>query len=1162
MKKTNFLISGLLVLGAAGAVSYAVSQSLPRFAEAAEGEGETEVTPTYTLGFSTTNDISMSGKTYLSTNPIDVINIPMADQGDNGIDLDKASELNIVITKDGQPYETVAMSSDQVYKNTKYTSAFCVKLTKPITEAGEYKVDVPRAVVYCEGFGENGAFKNYNSAFSFSFTMKSAVAYTYAPANGSLLPGDLNTVTVTYPEGAKITVNSGAKITLNQFLNGNTTEGGAYTAVANDNVVTLTLSDGAVEIKAGDITKFYYSIDVPENAWTIEYNGETDGNPAYTIGQWHPEAFVASYFTTRPVYGADKTANAADFGTLKIQYPEALTVSPTSLPTLKCSDGGSARTLIQYVNPQTNTTGKVVSYEAKAYAGNSTAPCDPSYIINGTYYYEIPAKTFTVGGNSNAVTKLEPVNIVNGAESVKLWGYGCIPKPNSRQASTQSVTLKYVYKVKVANPDAEIKLKRDGEVIATVKASETTTSNAAADKAGSQTVAYKFFTSQEKTPGKYTVEVPEGAFVTIFNPDVKNRAESYDYYVLTNTPPFTVTPVQYNKENLQPLSEISQIEYIFEEGTKIVMNPDANPTGFATFGTLRADQPNSSPLESGIQNGVKIESTEIVDNKIVITLNKPCYQLQNEKYVLSSYINAGIYLITTPDGKTLPNNAMYGYFKITEMKAPIVTVGSTGPELTDNIALTVADLTGTNVNKAPKPIVMNFYQSCFGWNTTGDVINYAYLGDAEGKILKDEEGNPLVTFSGACPEDVKATYWGLFLTETEAAKVTPLLKKGEVSNFTIVMPENTINLGAKQGAGVNVMNPTPIVINIKLGIPSDLQEYVKFGTPADPTEFYKNQSFNGYGMNYVQWILGSKNISTDATCGQTIKLYYTAPEATERELLCELDPAKAGQIEFDSAAGAAEGDEDPIEFNSDNTVMLNFDAAISGYDGSDENATVSGRGNEKLMQTGKYEIEVGNGVFTLDGLAMNGFNTTYNYINEDKVDLSYEITPTPGSEIEGKIPQLTITFPGVANIYDISGNKCKLYNPEGTKMSFRSSYPSATGNTITWKFEDPKNKTVEWKPGTYTFKIVENAINVGLPQFTGDGYSTPGNWPAEAMEITYIVKEDSTVGVALIGIEAADNYTVYTLDGRVVLVKAAAEKLVDLENGIYLINGKKVIVRK
>lgn len=84
--------------------------------------------------------------------------------------------------------------------------------------------------------------------------------------------------------------------------------------------------------------------------------------------------------------------------------------------------------------------------------------------------------------------------------------------------------------------------------------------------------------------------------------------------------------------------------------------------------------------------------------------------------------------------------------------------------------------------------------------------------------------------------------------------------------------------------------------------------------------------------------------------------------------------------------------------------------------------------------------------------------------------------------------------------------------------------------------------------GTYTLRVPEGF------------YQSTTGMPTPAIEATYQITNPS-VGVA--GIESEEGVAdVYDLAGRKVLRAADADAVRSLDNGLYIVNGKRVLVRK
>ncbi|MDE5552838.1 MAG: hypothetical protein K2I91_06515, partial [Muribaculaceae bacterium] len=164
------------------------------------------------------------------------------------------------------------------------------------------------------------------------------------------------------------------------------------------------------------------------------------------------------------------------------------------------------------------------------------------------------------------------------------------------------------------------------------------------------------------------------------------------------------------------------------------------------------------------------------------------------------------------------------------------------------------------------------------------------------------------------------------------------------------------------------------------------------------------------------------------------------------------------------------------------------------------------------------------------------------------------ITPANGTDFEGSISgEIVLTVEGADYVtYDTA--PASLTNDKGERVTAFNSTPAAKDNTITWSFYE--NSPYLFVDGEYTLTIRKNTIGADMDaERTGEG-----NFPTEDITVTYLVHNGT--GVALIGVDAADSYDVYTMDGKVVLLNAGNDAMLNLAPGMYIINGKKAFVRK
>lgn len=165
------------------------------------------------------------------------------------------------------------------------------------------------------------------------------------------------------------------------------------------------------------------------------------------------------------------------------------------------------------------------------------------------------------------------------------------------------------------------------------------------------------------------------------------------------------------------------------------------------------------------------------------------------------------------------------------------------------------------------------------------------------------------------------------------------------------------------------------------------------------------------------------------------------------------------------------------------------------------------------------------------------FDYVYTVVNKPDVDLSYTITPENGAEV-ASLGTIVIKFEKAEEAV-LNGPAAILSNESGSEMIV---YIAETaGNVVTL------TTTENIGEGKWTLTVPESAYLV-------DGVDSP----AIVAEYT-IVKEQSAIE-ALFGENTPLN--VFTVSGICVLRDATAEQVAELEAGLYIINGKKVYLRK
>lgn len=220
--------------------------------------------------------------------------------------------------------------------------------------------------------------------------------------------------------------------------------------------------------------------------------------------------------------------------------------------------------------------------------------------------------------------------------------------------------------------------------------------------------------------------------------------------------------------------------------------------------------------------------------------------------------------------------------------------------------------------------------------------------------------------------------------------------------------------------------------------------------------------------------------------------------------------------------------------------------SIANIEATDEYTIYTFSPKDRISGEGRLRL-----VIPKDQIQINGKNPSrdvtyyWNMALEQGGDLN--ITPAPGTVKE--IGDFVINFPeetttiarGNGAIYDICLYR---YDEESDDYSMLASYNAKISKT---------EKKITLSCGeTFTTKG-KYKLNIPNAFFIVDGKVIPAQ--------NFIFEVDGTGAVA--GIESENNlFNIYDINGKVVILKANQEDVRNLENGLYIINGIKVLVNK
>lgn len=205
------------------------------------------------------------------------------------------------------------------------------------------------------------------------------------------------------------------------------------------------------------------------------------------------------------------------------------------------------------------------------------------------------------------------------------------------------------------------------------------------------------------------------------------------------------------------------------------------------------------------------------------------------------------------------------------------------------------------------------------------------------------------------------------------------------------------------------------------------------------------------------------------------------------------------------------------------------------------NMLLMGIVNPDVMKPGKLEVAVAAGAFTLSGTPTPALAHEWNVVEPKE----YKVVVTPSdTKVVDDLSKITVSFP--------DADKAELFNQSFISLARGYAYRADMSVSQVVNADVPTFEiTVTNAPtesGEYTFKMYEGA-------FTLDGAQA-------SPEVEIVYNFDKNAAIDSIIADENGKFTVVTVDGRIVLTEADASMLNSLSTGFYIINGKKVFIRK
>lgn len=193
---------------------------------------------------------------------------------------------------------------------------------------------------------------------------------------------------------------------------------------------------------------------------------------------------------------------------------------------------------------------------------------------------------------------------------------------------------------------------------------------------------------------------------------------------------------------------------------------------------------------------------------------------------------------------------------------------------------------------------------------------------------------------------------------------------------------------------------------------------------------------------------------------------------------------------------------------------------------------------------GILSVEIAAGAFLIAGQPIEAVSKTWKVVLPK--DYTFEYDPAPGEKTVSSLASIRISIP------DAETAECY----RETMISLRAAdYSGYYQNPVSVeKVKDAKVPTFEAVFDPAPTKDGEYVLTLSYGAFFIDGALD-----SNVDDVTFTLKVSS--GIAGVEADAAGRYSVYSVDGRLVLDKADKTQLASLAKGLYIINGKKVMVK-
>ena len=1013
--------------------------------------------------------------------------------GEIGVEaLNKQGKSITVFNADGETVQSLDCTAAGVVTfDTKNPNAINVNLT-PVMTPGSYYFTLPEGLVpMAENSGTQGGSseesadtdlgKRLNKAYTYHFKVVGALDATFSPMPGKYEPARLASLTMVYPEGTTISINTSSLVPPALYNYSNEVSGSGdnfvktkvtdYVVSAEENVVTLTAKyPTAIKTMSKSSAQEWDYIVIPAGSWTASKDGVV--YPMYFAKFEKYDLRDKNVVALEAEYEADKTEGftCEDMREVDILYPEAYTpnvaVGASAGYLRQFAPGSSADTsdalmfgtyVVKSIDPdRRRVTLAIAERSGRSYLNNL------SRMQTGWYGVRVNKGMFLTGAGSavSDMTDFDPVAI-SGKETTAISDF--IIMSNGKWISgnvvdgtygLSKISITFPMSVALENPDAMIRLMKGGKMLHEVKASDCVASNSfTANNQTSGTTWYYAFdgSTPVKESGEYTVSIPAGAFrQTRFGNHYLNEAEEVALSI-SSTVTYSISPMGSSSNPHEFKDGLEDITFTYSANTVDLTDAD----------------PSKVSLTLANKYVYKAISLTLSGDKAV-TAHFPkeavCNSQKNSNYMLN--VGAGAWHIVV-DGQLSPNKA-YVTQKTTGAFYAVINIVPGVVEPAAGASVELEDLETISYLSQLQPLAP---QTSFG----GDSKPYLRVkGSAEHLVdymVTYVNGQRFTLDANVMPAVKPAPG-----TVLELVIPAPSLFQYAYTNKQELVYEYT--LAGQGGSDVDL----PLNDLLGLMCPSSLQ--ANAGNSKNPW------GSSGFGQVFYTVNDADVRVASEGWQGNC-RLSYRASEDADWQLVSEFGTPAAGEtcrLQYNGAAAADEGDP---QVSANGYIFLMFDTEMSN--------------DEKYHAPGYYKVEIPAGALTKNDRTFGDAEFVYSYTDEVVAkEYPYEIIPAAGTEFApdeaSALNEIKVTFTSCTNYLNYMGDTADIASftaPDGTPIAL-ANYPVKGDNYLIFK---TKSTVSDWTPGEYTFSMKKGTVSIN--DMTWDD-TEPTDFPG--FSVKYIVK--------------------------------------------------------